>query len=810
VGVKKLEVIIAGDAKSAVAAMREVEASTGGMAGRMKSLGGVAQASFLVVGAAAVGAAVGLLHLGGEFHSAFTTIRTESGLTGAPLKALEGDFKSLLATRPENMQIVAKAIADVHQKVDLVGQPLQALTRQFLQLSSITKTDVSENIKSATELFNNFGVAGKNQGGKLDELFRIYHKTGVSVQALSADMTSAGPVLRGLGLGFDQAAALAGTLGKAGLSLSDVMPALSKTLATAAKHGEDAGKVFSSTFDKIRKAPTDTAAAGVALDVFGKKAGPKLALLIREGKLSYEDLLKTVTKGTDTIGKTANDTATFGGKWKIFLNWMRVALEPVATKVFDLATKIMSKLGPAVMSIKQKLEPVATAVKLFIGAFQGKYVEGSMHNWMSAAVLFGEKARAAFDTVMRALKPIVERVAEFFAHSPEVKFALLGAVIGGVLLTAVMAVAGAFMTLLSPVVLIVAGVAAATAGVIYAYRHFQTFHDIVNRLGEVFKTAFVAIRVIVQTVVSIISDLWDRFGNHLLEHIRGIFSSIAQQVRGLLNILSGIFSLIKDVLTGKWGAAWDDIKRILGGAWDFIVGLIKQAVQIVSLTIGLAMAVVSQIWSAAWSAISAVLAAIWGGITSTISAGISAVVGFFAAMPGTIVGAIAALPGLIGGVFSGAISFVSGIVSSGLDGIVGFFAGLPGRAANGFADLGGALIGAFKSAWNAFADSITIPKIHIPGTDIDIGGGHPIPRIHTGGIVPGAPGQEVLAMLQAGEGVISMSQMRQLSHARQSQGAPAAAAASHSQPGQPLVVQVLLPDRRVLVQQTVEGVRAYK
>jgi phage-related minor tail protein len=104
-----------------------------------------------------------------------------------------------------------------------------------------------------------------------------------------------------MGFSFERSAALAATLSKAGSSVSDVLPAMSKAMAVAAKEGKSAAVVFGETFDKIKNAPTATEAAGVALDVFGAKAGPKLATLIREGKLSFDDLLKSMQGGSDTI-----------------------------------------------------------------------------------------------------------------------------------------------------------------------------------------------------------------------------------------------------------------------------------------------------------------------------------------------------------------------------------------------------------------------------------------------------------------------------------------------------------------------------
>lgn len=72
------------------------------------------------------------------------------------------------------------------------------------------------------------------------------------------------------------------------------------------------------------------------------------------------------------------------------------------------------------------------------------------------------------------------------------------------------------------------------------------------------------------------------------------------------------------------------------------------------------------------------------------------------------------------------------------------------------------IIDTFKGAWNAVANFLnglqfTIHVPHIIGTPI--GGDYTIglpnlPRFHSGGVVPGAPGSDVMAILQAGERVL--------------------------------------------------------
>lgn len=88
--------------------------------------------------------------------------------------------------------------------------------------------------------------------------------------------------------------------------------------------------------------------------------------------------------------------------------------------------------------------------------------------------------------------------------------------------------------------------------------------------------------------------------------------------------------------------------------------------------------------------------------------------------------------------------------------LVGFLKGLPGRASSAFSGMFDGVKSAFRSALNWVIDrwnSFSIPGISTPFGTIGGFSTPNLPRFHSGGIVPGAPGTETLAILQAGERV---------------------------------------------------------
>lgn len=758
---------------------QKLEGLLGGILGPLASRmqGGFKQIASTALGPLGFGAGIagigaGLLDLGNHFHSAFATIQVDTGATGGKLKGLEGDFKALLATRPENMQVVAQVIGEVNQKLGDTGKPLQEFSRQLLQLSGITKTDVASNLSSLTGLFNNWGISVADQVPKTNELFRVFQSTGAPVNTLASAMATLGPKFRDVGLTFEQSAALIGEFTKAGLPATGIGMALTKVMSLAAKEGKPVAGVFRDTWKAIKEAPTNDAALNIATKVFGARGAANLTDQIRSGKLDFNSLVTTIKNGSNTIGGTAAATASFGTKWKIFLNQMRVDLEPVATKVFGFATELLTKLGPAFSALGRFLQPAKEAIQLFIGAFQGKFVEGSTASWQGSIVLLGTKVRELWDR----MQPFIQWLE---AHWKPIFIA-----------------AGlAILAITAPVVLVI-------GALVYAWVRFQWFRDAVVAVFEFIRNKVIpviativstiitqfqhavewvrrnwpAIQEAITHVVNVIRDvitpillairfLWEHTHNQIFAVVKLVWGFIRSTIEAVMNVIRGVINIVLGLINGDWSRVWDGIKSVFVGVWDAIKAEVQFAIGFVQQQISTVLSVISGIWSNVWSAISGFLSSIWNTMIGIVTGAIDTVIGFFAALPGRALGALASLGSLIAGAFTSAFSYLGGVISSGIDGVVGFFEALPGRIGSAISQLGGALLSGFKTAWNWFADHT---GIHFGG--VDILGDHigafdlTLPHLHSGGVVPGRTGQEVLAVLQAGEKVQSISEVNRQQH----------------------------------------------
>lgn len=320
----------------------------------------------------AVGA--GLVAVGSQFDDAFDKIRIGTGATGEALEGLLEDFRAVAAQVPASFDDIATAIADYNTRLGLAGEGLQKLAIQTLELARITEQDLATVIENTSQSFQAFQVPVEEYGNALDFVFKVSQSTGISMQTLQQDLIRFAPALKQLGLGFYESATLIGQLEKAGADVQQVLSGLTRAVANLAKEGiTDANEAIQTLFEQIKNAPSDLQATQIALEVFGTRAGPALATAIREGKLSYEELLSTLKGSEETILGVADDTKDWAERLAELKNNILLALEPLGERFFgainDLIPLIQNAVGFLAILIEKFTnlpEPVQQAI-LIVG-----------------------------------------------------------------------------------------------------------------------------------------------------------------------------------------------------------------------------------------------------------------------------------------------------------------------------------------------------------------------------------------------------------------------------------------------------------
>lgn len=537
------------------------KATTEKLSSTTKAMGAVGAG--ILAGAAAVGA--GLYQIGSSFDEAFDAIRVGTGATGPALDQLKNDMKAVASAVPASFSDIGTAVADFNTRLGLTGQPLQLISEQALELSRITGTELAGNISSVSDVLQNFGVSTADQSNKFDLLFRASQASGVSVADLSSKMSTAGVVLRSVGLDFDQSAAFVATLGKAGVDVSDVMPALSKSLAVAAKDGKDAATVFNETFDAIKNAPNDVDAAGVALDVFGAKAGPKFAAMIREGKFSYQDFLTSMQGGSETILGAGADTQDFGEKLTLLKNRVFVALEPVATGVFNAIGDAMDRIGPIVEDLTNWMVEHKTVMTVVAGVLGGVMIIAlaAYTAGMIAAAAATIAAGAPFIAIGAAIAAVVAAVIYLWNNWDQV----WNWIMEHKAIAAIIAILG------GPIIIPIFALVAVGK---WLWANWKTIWEgiqtVVAVVWSVLQTIWNALITAVQTIWNAMQFLWDVAQNvwsgivTAIEFAWSVIQVIWNAIQIGIQIIVAYYQFLWNVVQTVWGA----ITNAIGIAWGFI------------------------------------------------------------------------------------------------------------------------------------------------------------------------------------------------------------------------------------------------
>lgn len=332
--------------------------------------------------AAAPFAALGIeaFHSAEEFDSASALIARSTGATGEKLGELEGSFKSLFQQTTISAAELATGLGLISKETGATGADLEALTLVNANLAKVTGQSLTPSIEGTQQALKQFGITAAEQPAALDALFTLTQKTGISIAALSSGLQSAGPVLKTLGLNFDQSAALLANFQEKGVSTDKVVAALNKGLVTLAGEGIKQPEVAMGNFiQRLIDAKSPLDAVELSAQTFGKRGGLFFADAARQGAFDITDLTKAAQDSTGNINKTAESTKTLSDGLTQMAHAADVALLPLGK--------------PLVTALEGAVAEIAPLIKL-VGDLGGKFEESHPKILEYTALIIGVGAAA--------------------------------------------------------------------------------------------------------------------------------------------------------------------------------------------------------------------------------------------------------------------------------------------------------------------------------------------------------------------------------------------------------------------------------
>ena len=557
---------------------------------------------------------------------AYDNIAVGTGATGDAVSKLQESFDNVFAKAPFDAMDISNSLADLNTRFGFTGKVLEDASEKFLRFASVNKTDVSNAVALVSRAMGDAGIPAEEYTSVLDALTTASQASGISIDALTGNITKYGAPMRALGYTTEESIAIFASWEKAGVNTEIAFSGMKKAISNFSAEGKDAKVEFKKTLEEIAKCPDIASATTKAIEVFGTKAGPDLADAIKGGRFEFEEMLKLVESSSGQLDASFEATMDPADKAKVALNNLTLAgaalgdviqsaLGPVFESLADILKDftewfknlnpeirqtivfvggIIAAVGPLLVLIGALAGPISTALGLFakfklalFGTAEQAGMMGTMVSGLTGPILavIGIIAlvTAALIDLYNNNEEFRKNVNDMISNLIEILQTLWNSFLYPIL-TAVKDVLldiwnNAILPVWETVKNCIADIIAKLSGLIEVLTPVINF--IIQLLSVLLIPAFL---LLANTIGAVVSEAISFFG--------ALLSNVSQVIGGIIQVISGIIQFITGVFTGNWKQAWNGIVSIFKGIFDGIVGIAKAPINgVISLVNGVISAV---------------------------------------------------------------------------------------------------------------------------------------------------------------------------------------------------------------------------
>lgn len=363
-------------------------------------------------------------------------------------------------------------------------------------------------------------------------------------------------------------------------------------------------------------------------------------------------------------------------------------IAPIVGMVGSLAASLGGVLLNAALSVLGVLADLAakisgnkvamTALQVVLTGLVGAW--GLYKTVTTAATAATAITKAAFGTLSFALKGAAVAQRAITAATALTKVAL-GGLSGKLRIAAVAQAAFNAVMAINPIVLIVAGIAALVAALVWFFTQTEAGRKAWRVFTVYLTTAWQAIKAtavaIWQDLAAFLSGLWENIKTVVFtawEAIKAIFAPAIEFIKNLIIVFAAVLLTI-----------WQGISAAVMWVWNGIVAFLTPIITTITTVISTGIEFVRGIWASVWGWVASFFTAIWNNL-----------VAFFTPIINRIRSIIAAVTGAIRGIWASAWGWVSSFFSGVWNNLVGFASGAISRLAG--------VLGRIRSAvWGAVA-----------------------------------------------------------------------------------------------------------
>lgn len=470
-----------------------------------------------------------------------------------------------------------------------------------------------------------------------------------------------------------------------------------RTVAVANDMSVALGQDMKSSSIQLGKALNDPIKGVTALQRVGvsftASQKDQIKTLVDSGKTL--DAQKLILKEVEAqFGGTAAAVATPWERLKVTLGNIQEDIGARFLPIVDkVATFFANKLPAAIDKAKMVFNALTASFR------EGDVTSDGLVGFVERVGVLARNTWPHVQRIGRAISDFSKRVGEFFKRNPKVLFAGLGAVIGTLLVGAVLALGAALVSVISPFLLVVVAIGAIAGAVTYAYTRWSWFRDAVDAVVTWFKrTGWPAL----QSFATNVRAAFDRVVSWTQEN----WPKVQAVVRVVVNWFTGTAWPAIQRFAGSVRKSFDDLVAWTRKMWPQISEAIGHVLTVIKVYIGVFVVAAMFLWNTFGETILSHVKRIWSAISTIISGLLMIIRGVIQTVLGLINGDWSAAWEGVKTIASGALRVIGGAVEFGIAN-VRLVLQLGVDAVKGVWNAAwGAMKGTAKTAWNSIATTI--------------------------------------------------------------------------------------------------------
>ncbi|HFI0406354.1 TPA: phage tail tape measure protein [Streptococcus suis] len=528
-----------------------------------------------------------------EIDEALDTVTTKTGLTGDALAELQEIAKDIATGMPTSFQNAGDAVGELNTQFGLTGEKLKSASELLIKYAEINGTDISSSAISAKQAIEAYGLSAEDLGLVLDNVTKVSQNTGQSVDTIVQKAIDGAPQIKGLGLSFEEGAALIGKFEKSGVDSSAALSSLSKAAVNYAKDGKTLTAGLNETVSAIQNSTSETEALSIASEIFGSKAAPRMVDAIQRGAFSFDDLASAAKDSSGTVATTFDET-----------------LDPIdkLTQYSNQAKEGMAELGGKL------IEDVIPALEPLMGMLE------SAVNWFTSLNETDQQTIVILGLVTTAVMMLLGAIAPLV-----IAIGAIGAPVGIVVAAIVGAIA--VITLIIQAIM--------NWGAITEWLR-STWDSCATWLSELWTNIVTTATTAWSNFTAWLSELWSSITStaqsawsSFTAWLSGLWSSVVSTGQSLWsNFTSALSNIFSSLISGAQ-SLWSSFTSTLSNLWSGLVSTGSNLFNNLSSTISGIFNGILSTASNVWNSIKSTISNAINGAKDAVSNAINAIKGLF-------------------------------------------------------------------------------------------------------------------------------------------------------------------------------------